>query len=263
MRPADLSRFLTAEFRRWASEPLVLITVVAGPLISGLLTFAIVASSGSDAGTGPVTVQTETTLTQASGQTELHSLLSSGVALVLPICALVLGAGTTGREVSGGGLGILTVAARRLRPLLSVRAALMVAMAVGLGVLTAASATLGGALALRRSGLTHLSAADGFATLATGAVVQSAAIAGVAFGLALLFRRMALVIVALVVSVIVLEPVVSSVFSDVADWLPRSATSALMTADATDWWRVVPTVCLGAGLSLLAIGLTRNETAYR
>jgi hypothetical protein len=247
MIASDL-RIPLVETRRWSGDGVLLSVVIgAGVLGAVLSAMAVLVAAGSTSGgSGGLQIQTDVQLTSASQDADLVGMARSGVAMLVPLVAIIVGVRAAGSEMASGALLQVAVAARRLR-----------------GVVVAA-ASLAGAQAgvAADADLASLSAWSGAGTVMAGAAAQAGVLALLAFSLAALTRRWVLVLVALLVYLVVLEPVIAGLLGDGASWLPREATSSLLTSDA-DLGSVLPVALVALALTVVTVAWRRRDRTAR
>ena len=254
-----------AELHRWTRDPVVLVTVMALVALSATLTyFAVnVATGGASSGADGVSLQTDIALDAAATNEQLASMPRSGLTMLVPIAAIVVGVRAAGSEMSSGALLQLAVAARRLRLLFTVRAVILLVLlgaagaAAGTVTLAATSAAISAS-----SELGHLSAWHGAGPIIAGATAQSVLLGLIAFGLSALTRRWIVVTIGMIVYLVALEPALAALVGEVGVWLPRTATSELLVP-APDLAHVVPTLACALILVAMAVSSLRRERAAR
>ncbi len=258
-------RISLVEARRWSGDG-VLLSVVIGAGVLGAVLSAVavlVAAGSASGGSGGLQIQTDVQLTPASGDADLIGMARSGVAMLVPLVAIIVGVRAAGSEMASGALLQIAVAARRLRLVFLARA-VIVAVVAALGGVVVAVASLAGAQAgvAGSPDLAFLSAWSGAGTVIAGAAAQAVVLALLAFSLAALTRRWVLILVALLVYLVVLEPVIAGFLGDGGAWLPRRATSSLLTSDA-DLGSVLPVVVVALGLSVATVAWRRRDRTAR
>ncbi|WP_017590012.1 hypothetical protein [Nocardiopsis ganjiahuensis] len=264
-RASNTSGIVRAELLRWLRDPVVLCTIAALAVASGALTYLAVnvATGGAPSGDGAVRLQTDTVLDAAATDEQLASMSRSGLTMLVPVAAAILGAYTAGTETASGALLNLAVAARRLRFLFVVRAVVLLVLLGAAGAVTgAATLAASGAGIARTPELGHLSAWHGAGTVLAGASAQAVLVGLIAFGLAALTRRWVVVVISATVYLVALEPVLGGLVGEAYAWLPRAATSAL-SAPGPDPAHVVPTVLCALALVAAAVASLRRDRATR
>lgn len=262
---ASDARIPLVEARRWSGDG-VLLSVVIGAGVLGALLSAVavlVAAGSASGGSGGLQIQTDVQLTPASRDADLIGMARSGVAMFVPLVAIIVGVRAAGSEMASGALLQIAVAARRLRLVFLARA-VIVAVVAALGGVVVAVASLAGAHAgvAGNPELAFLSAWSGAGTVIAGAAAQAVLLALLAFSLAALTRRWVLILVALLVYLVVLEPVIAGFLGDGGTWLPRRATSSLLTSDA-DLSSVLPVAVVALGLSVTTVAWRRRDRTAR
>ncbi len=264
MIASDL-RIPLVETRRWSGDGVLLSVVIgAGVLGAVLSAMAVLVAAGSTSGgSGGLQIQTDVQLTSASQDADLVGMARSGVAMLVPLVAIIVGVRAAGSEMASGALLQVAVAARRLRLVFLARA-VIVAVVAGIGGVVVAAASLAGAQAgvAADADLASLSAWSGAGTVMAGAAAQAGVLALLAFSLAALTRRWVLVLVALLVYLVVLEPVIAGLLGDGASWLPREATSSLLTSDA-DLGSVLPVALVALALTVVTVAWRRRDRTAR
>lgn len=262
---ASDARIPLVEARRWSGDG-VLLSVVIGAGVLGAVLSAVavlVAAGSTSGGSGGLQIQTDVQLTPASQDGDLIGMARSGVAMLVPLVAIIVGVRPAGSEMASGALLQIAVAARRLRLVFLARA-VIVAVVAALGGVVVAAASLAGAQAgvAGNPDLAFLSAWSGAGAVIAGAAAQAVVLALLAFSLAALTRRWVLILVALLVYLVVLEPVIAGFLGDGGTWLPRRATSSLLTSDA-DLGSVLPVAVVAVGLSVATVAWRRRDRTAR
>lgn len=254
-----------AELHRWTRDPVVLITIGALVALSGMLTyFAVnVATGGASAGGDGVQLQTDLVLDAAATNGQLASMPRSSLTMLVPIAAIVLGVQAAGSEMASGALMQLAVAARRLRFLIAVRAAVLLAL---LGIAGTASGVAAfaaaGAGISQTAELAHLSAWHSAGPAVAGAAAQSILVGLIAFGLAAITRRWIVVTAGMIIYLVVIEPVLAGFVGGAGVWLPGAAASALLLSEP-DLAHVVPIAACALVLVVIAVLSLHRERAAR
>jgi len=258
-------RPVATEIRRWCTDATLLVVVLALAVVSAALTYlaVIVAAGGASSGGGGVQIETDTVLTASSTDADLASMARSSLTMLVPIAAVVLGTRFAGGEMASGALLQIGVAARRLRAVVAVRALLVAAVAALAGAVAAAAtiAAVGAAVA-GDADLSRLDAWVSAASTVGGAAAQGALLGLIAFALSALTRRWVVVLVGLIVYLVVIEPVLTGTVEAAGSWLPRSATSELMTA-SPDVAHALPTLVVAVGVTAVAVLTLRRGRVAR
>ena len=262
---ANTLGIVRAEVLRWLRDPVVLVTIAAAAVATAALTHLAVnvATGGASSGDGAVQLETDTVLDAAATNDQLSSMVRSGLTMLVPVAAVVLGANAAGGEMTSGALLHLAVAVRRLRFLFAARAVVLIALLGAAGVLTGV-----GALAAAGAGifgdpeLAHLSAWHDAGPIIAGAGAQAAVLGLIAFGLAALTRRWIVVVIAMIVYLVTVEPILGGLLGEDRVWLPWTATSELLAPDP-DPAHAVPTLLCVLVLVLAAVANLRRDRATR
>jgi hypothetical protein len=254
-----------SEIRRWGADPILLVVVLALALVSAALTYlaVTVAAGGASSGGGGVQIETDTVLTSSSTDDDLASMARSSLTMLVPIAAVVLGVRFAGGEMTSGALLQIAVAARWLRVVFAVRAAMVAAVGALAGAVTAVATIAGvGAAVAGRADLTQLDAWASAASIVGGAAAQGALLGLLAFALSAVTRRWIVVLVVMVVYLVVIEPVLAGILDTAGSWLPRAATSELM-ATSPDAAHAVPTLIAAVGITAVAVLSLRRGRVVR
>lgn len=265
MTGSSSSRITKTEVLRWLRDTPTLITMAALIVLSGVLTYlAVAVASGDSSGGGSgFQVQTDTTLTQASTNEDILSMVRSSLTMLVPIAAIVIGIQFAGGELASGALLQIGVAARRLRYLFAVRL-VMLSLLAGFAAAAAAAITIiAASVAVSNSSqLNHLTPWDDGWRAIVGSSVQAVIIACIAFALSALTRRWIVIAISMLVYMIALEPIIAGLVGDQDVWLPRTATSELMLP-APDLAHILPTALCAVIFSLIAIMALRRDRVAR
>jgi hypothetical protein len=265
MPRSNLVQISRIESQRWFRDLTIVVILAVTILAATTLTyFAVRVAAGLIAsGTGGVEIQTSTSLGRGSTDADLASLLHSSLVLLVPIAASVVGVRFAAGEMSSGALMTIAIAARRLRLLFAIRAALLVLTLIALAVLSALIVSVAAQVALSGAAdLSHLSAWTYADRLLAGTVVQSTVFGLIAFSLSALTRRWVLILIGAIVYIVIVEPTVQGLVPVEMAWLPRSATSDLILPDP-HWGPALPIIVGTAILALSAIVILRRDHAFR
>lgn len=265
MAGTDSPRIARTELARWVRDPVVLITIAALIVLSGLLTYLAVnvATGAMASGGNGVQLQTDTALTADSTNGDLASMGRSSLTMLVPIAAIVLGVRLAGSELTSGALLQIAAAARRLRYLFIARAAILILLAGVTGATTAIVTMLATATGIAPiAELSHLTAWTHSGSTIAGATTQAVIIALIAFGLSALSRRWVIVTICMIVYLMALEPILTGLLGKASAWLPRVATSELMIPQP-DLAPVLPTAICAAMVTTVAIVSLRRDCAAR
>lgn len=183
-----------------------------------------------------------------------YDVMTGGGQLVM--IATFFGAlGLSGELRHGTLVPALLITPRRSRVLAAKGVAHLVAGAA-MGLLIAATTAVAGAVVIIASGETVAVAAGEVLTAAGGTVLAGALGALFGLGIGTLARNQALAIGAVAVVLLVLEPLVAALFSDLASWMPGSLTNTVAgwDVDGAPSALTAATTFAGYGLVLTALG---------